>query len=85
VSSPAVIAHLEQLNAYYDDPTAAPHTDPPPPPSPEVAAELCAATAQLLAYIIEYRRSGQLPDREPSVQTRLDVADLLDRYLEVRE
>ena len=36
-SNPAVVAYIEQVVAYLEYPTAAPHDDPPKPPTPRSA------------------------------------------------
>ena len=56
----AALAHMERLKAYYDDPAAAPHENPPTPPTPEIACELTASIAQLVAIAIDFERTGQV-------------------------
>lgn len=85
MADPAVHAYLEQLDAYFNDPGQAPHKHPPRPPSSDVAIEVGAAAAAVLAYILEYQKTGQLPDHEPSVQTKLEVANMIDEVRDGKE
>lgn len=76
--SPATLAHVEQFVAYYNDPAMAPHEHPPAPPTPEVACELTASIAQLIAIVLDYQETGELHADNPSVQAKLAAADLID-------
>ena len=76
-AGPGVVAYTEQLLAYYHDPSAAPHDHPPAPPTPDVVIEVSAAVAQLAALVLEYQKTGQTPDQEPSPETKLAVAEMI--------
>jgi hypothetical protein len=60
--NPAVIAYLEQSLAYFRDPGAAPHDNPPKAPSLEVGMEVAAMSAKLAALILDVHRTGKLPE-----------------------
>ena len=79
--SPAALAHMERLKAYYDDPAAAPHENPPTPPTPEIACELTASIAQLVAIAIDFERTGQV-NMEPSMEAKMTAAALIDERLD---
>ena len=86
-SNPAVVAYIEQVVAYLQDPTAAPHDDPPKPPTPEIGMDVAAECAKLMALFMDVHRTGKLPEdvsADPSPESRLAVAELMDRYMRTR-
>jgi hypothetical protein len=79
-ASPAAIAHLEQVMSYYSDPSQAPHDNPPKPPTADIAIELTASIAQLVAIAIDFERTGEI-HMEPSVEARMTAAEMVDKRL----
>ena len=72
---------MERLKAYYDDPAAAPHENPPTPPTPEIAVKRSASIAQLVAIAIDFERTGQV-NMEPSMEAKITAAALIDERLD---
>jgi hypothetical protein len=78
--NPALLAYLEQLQAYYEDPSVAPHNNPPRPPTQEMAIDLAAASAQILAIYFDYQATGEV-HMQPSVQAQLTAAEYIAEHL----
>jgi hypothetical protein len=80
MSDPALLAYLEQLQAYFKDPARAPHENPPRPPSQEMAIDLAAAGAQILAIYFDYLATGEI-HMQPSVEAQLTAAEYIAEHL----
>lgn len=77
--SSGAIAYLEQLVAYRNDASKAPH-DNPPVPTPDISNELAAIVAQIMAMAVDFERTGQMHE-DPSVAARLAAVDLIRRKM----
>ena len=81
-ASEAAIAHMEQLVAYHKDPTKAPHNNPPRPPSQEVAWELTASMAQIMAVLLDRMLTGEIHPDNPCPEAVLAAGELMEKSLD---
>jgi hypothetical protein len=79
--SPAAIAHLEQVVAYINDPSKAPHDSPPQPPNMGVAEEVFGLGWRMLAVILDRLMTGEV-HQKPAPLAVLGACDVADMALD---
>lgn len=74
--SPAALAYLESLKAYWDDENRGP--TPPVPPNDAVRREVAAVTAKALASLLQMQDTGEV-SLDPAIKYRAAASELITK------